>query len=116
MAPEQILGFPADKSGDVFSFGILMWECLVLKRSRQMFSLEKLAIIGKSVHYKVISKLEGKKNVKLVISDCTKTASKRPTFHQVLHVLQRSFNTNCLFVIACMLYYKKFSKTISISL
>lgn len=87
MAPEQILGFPADRSGDVFSFAILMWECLVLKRSRQMFSLQKLAVIGKPVHYKVISKLEGKKDVKLVISDCTKIANRRPTFHQVLENL-----------------------------
>ena len=93
MAPEQILGFPADKSGDVFSFAILMWECLVLKRSRQMFSLEQLAVIGKSLHYKAISKIEGKKNVKLVISDCTKIAHRRPTFHQVLNYLN---NVNIL--------------------
>lgn len=85
MAPEQVLGFPADRCGDVFSFGVMIWECLVLKRSRQMFSLQRLGVIGKSVHYNAISKLEGKKNVKLLISDCTRVAKGRPTFHQVMY-------------------------------
>ena len=57
-----------------------------------MFSLQKLAVIGKSAHYKMITKLEGKKNVKLVISDCTKIASKRPTFHQVSQYSSSSLN------------------------
>ncbi|XP_046851848.1 probable serine/threonine-protein kinase DDB_G0275165 [Xenia sp. Carnegie-2017] len=83
MAPEQILGFPMDKTGDVFSFGVLLWECLMLKRSRQLFSLKQLSVIGKSVHYKLLDTLEGMKNVKVAISDCTKISSMRPSFYQI---------------------------------
>ena len=86
MAPEHISGFPMDKSGDVFSFGVLVWECVTLKRSRQLFSLEQLSVIGKSVHSRMLDNIEGKRHVKLLISNCTLVANKRPNFHQVKNV------------------------------
>ena len=92
MAPEQILGFPADKPGDVFGFGVLVWECLTIKRSRELFTIQQLAMVGKNLHSRVLSKVEGKKNVKLLISDCTRISSKRPTFHQVLRSCSNNIN------------------------
>jgi len=83
MAPEQLIGKPADKPGDVFSFGIFVWECITRKRPlKYVKSLEQLT--KKTVDprlQKIPANLS--QSFRILIGDCLKAAPKRPNFQQV---------------------------------
>ena len=83
MAPEQLNGKPADQPGDVFSFGVLIWECVTGKRPlKYVKSLEQLT--KKTVDPR-IQKIPANwsQTFKILIGDCLKSAENRPTFQQV---------------------------------
>lgn len=84
MAPEQLIGYPADQPCDVFSFGVLIWECITRKPPlRYIRSLKQLT--KKRVDPR-LHKLPTNcsQNFKALITDCLKAASDRPNFQQVL--------------------------------
>lgn len=87
MAPEQLSGKPADQPGDVFSFGILVWECVTGKRSRKY--VKSLKQLTKCSEDPRLQKIPGNcsQTLKDLIGDCLKSAENRPNFQQV----QRAF-------------------------
>lgn len=89
MAPEQLSGKPADQPGDVFSFGILVWECVTGKRSREY--VKSLKQLTKCSEDPRLQKIPGNcsQTLKDLIGDCLKSAENRPNFQQV----QRAFFT-----------------------
>jgi len=83
MAPEQLSGKPADQAGDVFSFGILVWECVTRRRPlKYVKSLEQLT---KGSVDPRLKKIPGNwsKTFSILIEDCLKSAENRPNFQQV---------------------------------
>lgn len=84
MAPEQLIGYPADQPCDVFSFGVLIWECITrkppLKYIRSLKQLTKKRVDPRL--HKLPTNCS--QNFKALITDCLKAASDRPNFQQVL--------------------------------
>lgn len=83
MAPEQLSGKPADQPGDVFSFGILVWECVTRKRPLKFVkSLEQLTKRAVDARLQKIP-ANWSQTFKILIGDCLKSAENRPNFQQV---------------------------------
>ena len=74
MAPEPLSGKPADQAGDVFSFGILVWECVTKRQPlKYVKSLEQLT--NRTVDPR-LQKIPGNwsQAFKILIGDCLKSA------------------------------------------
>ena len=83
MAPEQLSGKPANQAGDVFSFGILVWECVTRKLPlKYVKSLEKLATGKMDPRLRKIPR-NWSQTFNFLIEDCLKSAENRPNFKQV---------------------------------
>lgn len=83
MAPEQLSGKPADQAGDVFSFGVLVWECVTRKQPlKYVKSYKKLTTSTMDPRLK---KIPGNwsQTFKILIEDCLKSVENRPNFQQV---------------------------------
>lgn len=83
MAPEQLIGKPADKPGDVFSFGILVWECIT--RKPPLKYVKRLEQLAKKTVDPRLQKIPANwsQTFKILIGDCLKAAPERPNFEQV---------------------------------
>lgn len=84
MAPEQLNGKPADQPCDVFSFGILVWECITRKHPLKYVKSFK-QLTKKTVDPR-LQKIptNWSQTFKILIGDCLKAAPKRPNFQQVI--------------------------------
>ncbi|XP_068720612.1 dual specificity protein kinase shkC-like [Montipora capricornis] len=83
MAPDQLIGKPADQSCDVFSFGVLVWECIT--RKLPLKHIKSLAKFAKKTVDPRLHKIPANcsQNFKALITDCLKTALERPNFQQI---------------------------------
>ena len=83
MAPEQLIGKPADQAGDVFSFGVLVWECIT--RTHPLKYVKSVKQLTKGKVDPRLQKIPGKwsQTFKVLIGDCLKPAPTRPNFQQV---------------------------------
>ena len=86
MAPDQLIGKPADQSCDVFSFGVLVWECIT--RKLPLKHIKSLAKFAKKTVDPRLHKIPANcsQNFKALITDCLKTALERPNFQQVQEI------------------------------
>ncbi|KAK3744883.1 hypothetical protein QZH41_013768, partial [Actinostola sp. cb2023] len=77
MAPEQLRGIAADQLGDVYSFGIVVWECVTKRRPLYNVANFKYVMAKQDPR---IRKVSGKwsANVKNLIRDCMQPADTRP--------------------------------------
>ena len=83
MAPEQLSGKPADQAGDVFSFGILVWECVTRRKPlKYVKSYEQLTTCTTDPRLKKIPR-NWSHTFKILIGDCLKSVESRPIFQQV---------------------------------
>ena len=91
IAPENILGDGCFFSGDVYSFGVLLWELLSLdvafeKMSSSTYQVE-VAVEGYRPSIRRVGSIP--KSVKVLIQDCwDEDRSVRPTFSEVREVLE----------------------------
>lgn len=85
MAPEQLSGKPADKPSDVFSFGVLVWECVT--RKRPLKYVKNLKQLTKKKVDPRLHKIPANwsQTFKILIGDCLKAATARPNFQQVIN-------------------------------
>jgi serine/threonine protein kinase len=92
IAPENILGDGCFFSGDVYSFGVLLWELLSLDlpfehMSRPSHYEVEVAVEGYRPNIRRVKEVP--KSVKVLIADCwDEDRSVRPTFSQVREVLE----------------------------
>lgn len=82
MAPEQLCGKAADKPGDVFSFGVMIWECATSRRPFDKITNFKEILRKKDPRIKEIPK-KWSVSIVVLIKDCLKAAEDRPSFEQV---------------------------------
>ncbi|EDO47771.1 predicted protein, partial [Nematostella vectensis] len=69
MAPEQLRGKPADKLGDVYSFGVMVWECVTRKRPfDNIANFKQVMGLVDPRMCKVSSKWS--QNIRVLIKDC----------------------------------------------
>jgi hypothetical protein len=98
MAPETILGNGCCFSGDVYSFGVLLWELLSLDipfesiQTPSQYQVEVAGVEGYRPNIRRVgTNAKVPKSVKVLIQDCwDEDRSIRPTFSEVREVLESS--------------------------
>jgi serine/threonine protein kinase len=92
MAPENMLGHGCFFAGDVYSFGVLLWELLSLDiafehMSASTYQVEVCSVEGYRPNIRRVGAVP--KSVKVLIQDCwDDDRSVRPTFSEVREVLE----------------------------
>ena len=83
MAPEQLVGKPADRPGDVFSFGVTIMECVTTKAPfAEIKTITQLKHPGQDPRIKKIPR-KWSRIICVLIKETLAHAADRPTFEQV---------------------------------
>ena len=84
MAPEQMVGKPADSTNDIHGLGIIIWECATKKPLISVLKVKDMLSRKTSMNTKLhhLSNRFGQ-YLKDLITDCAQKPKRRPTATQV---------------------------------